>query len=62
MKTEIRLCSDENRMLVLVTEEGEYTFEPDKGVELAIVLLQAAHYCGAKIDLGKLFCEMRKLK
>lgn len=62
MNTQIKLCSDENKMLVLVTEEGEYTFTPEKGVEFAIVMLQAAHFCGAKIDLGKLFCEMRKLK
>jgi len=61
MKSQLELMSNDQNQLVLQTPEGYYTFSAQDGVEFAIVMLKAAHSCGATIDLGELFKEMRNL-
>lgn len=61
MKSQLELMSNAENELVLQTPEGYYTFSAEDGVKFAIMMLKAAHHCGATIDLGELFREMRNL-
>lgn len=60
--SQLELKSTEDGQLVIQTPEGYYTFSAQDGVEFAIMMLKAAHACGATVDMGRLFKEMRDLQ